>query len=228
MSVVTLLTVQNTQRVDRVELISPELVLQQLDCVLSDIPPQAIKTGALGNSQIIDCIAPKLHQSTVPIVIDPVMVSKHGQSLVASDFVGTLQRLLLPHAFLITPNRFEAEQLSGLKISSISQARQAALVIQSKGPKNVLVKYGQDQDDYVCVLARGQQLSGIRQALARTNSNHGSGCVVAALVTAKLALGYTDLEEIIQYAMAQLSAALSIQVKLGYGIHPVETRLLRD
>ena len=95
-SVVTLLTVQNTQKVESVEVLGPEFVVSQLDAVLDDIPPTAAKTGALGNAAVIEAIAERAERFSFPLVIDPVMVSKHGASLIDDEAVQVLRRKLLP------------------------------------------------------------------------------------------------------------------------------------
>ncbi|MCL4195623.1 MAG: bifunctional hydroxymethylpyrimidine kinase/phosphomethylpyrimidine kinase, partial [Thermoguttaceae bacterium] len=118
-SVVTLLTVQNTQGVQFVRLIEPDLVLAQLDAVLSDLPPQAAKTGALGDAAILEAVAGRAASFRFPLVVDPVMISKHGASLIDPDAVDVLRRRLLPQAFLATPNRAEAAALAEMEIADV-------------------------------------------------------------------------------------------------------------
>ena len=104
MSVLTLLTVQNTRRLDAVEVLSADFVGAQLDAVLEDIPPQAAKTGALGSSEVIRAIAERAGSFSFPLVVDPVMISKHGAPLISPGAQSALEELLLPRAFLVTPN----------------------------------------------------------------------------------------------------------------------------
>ena len=120
MSVVTLLTVQNTRAVSAVEMVRPDLVIAQLSAVLDDIPPRAAKTGALGNAEIIEALAGKLAGTSFPLVIDPVMISKHGAPLMAPEAVKALVSLLLPRAFLVTPNLAEAEHLADMRVADIN------------------------------------------------------------------------------------------------------------
>ncbi len=108
MSVVTLLTVQNTQAVSRVEVMSTDLILQQLDAVMQDIPPKAIKIGALGNANVVQAVGERLAKLETPIVVDPVLVSKHGHPLASDDVVDAYRKFLFPIATVITPNRLEA------------------------------------------------------------------------------------------------------------------------
>lgn len=224
MSVVTLLTVQNTQQVSNLQMVDTSFVVEQLDSVLNDIPPTAIKVGALGTSEMVTQVSEKLRGETSPIVVDPVMVSKHGHSLVAGDFLLPFRSELLPLAFLVTPNRFEAEQLAGESITSIDQAKNAARAIQSLGAKNVLLKYGAIDNQYLCLLANEDQIFELQQPLIQSNSLHGTGCVLSAIITAALALGYRDLRQIVNHAMGELSRALGTDSKFGHGVHPVETR----
>jgi len=107
-AVITLLTVQNTVRVSRVEVMPPELVIEQLRAVLEDIPPGAAKTGALGSAAMVRAVAQAAEGFRFPLVVDPVMVSKHGRPLLPEDAVETIRRELLPHAALVTPNVPEA------------------------------------------------------------------------------------------------------------------------
>src|SRR5688500_14853774 len=107
-SVITLLTVQNTQRVSRVEVTTPELVIEQLDAVLEDMTPNAGKTGALGSSEVIRSIARRASRFAFPLVVDPVMISKHGAPLLDLKARAALIEHLLPLAYLVTPNWHEA------------------------------------------------------------------------------------------------------------------------
>src|SRR5689334_6535202 len=110
-AVLTLLTVQNTTRVDRVECLAAEFVLQQLEAVLCDIPPAAAKTGALGNCAVIEAVASAAARFTFPLVVDPVMISKHGKPLLSAKARSALARELIPRAALVTPNLHEAGAL---------------------------------------------------------------------------------------------------------------------
>ena len=103
-AVLALLTVQNTRSVEAVQLLEPAFVSRQLQAVVADLPPQAAKTGALGSAEMIEMLADHARNFAFPLVVDPVMVSKHGQRLIDQDAVDVLRRKLLPHAFLITPN----------------------------------------------------------------------------------------------------------------------------
>jgi hypothetical protein len=122
-AVITLLTVQNTVRMTRVDCIPAELVLAQLAAVLEDIPPQAAKTGALGNREIVEAIAAAAAGFRFPLVVDPVMIGKHGQPLVSADAIAAIRELLLPLAALICPNLHEAEELTGIRVLTVDDMR---------------------------------------------------------------------------------------------------------
>jgi hydroxymethylpyrimidine/phosphomethylpyrimidine kinase len=141
-SVVTLLTVQNTRTVAGIEFVAPVFVGAQIDAVVSDIPPHAAKTGALGRADIIEAVAERARAFRFPLVVDPVMVSKHGLPLLADDAVDALVGRLLPHAALVTPNLPEAARLTGLPVEDAAGMERAARAIHAMGARAVLVKGG--------------------------------------------------------------------------------------
>ncbi len=219
-SVVTLLTVQNTQKVESVEVLGPEFVVSQLDAVLDDIPPTAAKSGALGNAAVIEAIAERAERFSFPLVIDPVMVSKQGDSLIDNDAVEVLIRQLLPHAFLVTPNLLEAGRLAGMPVTDIPTMEKAAAAISRLGVKNVLVKGGHLDGDPVDVLwtvGRAQMLPAER---VDTQHTHGTGCVLSAAITARLAKG-DDLVRAVKAAKQFVTAAIHSNPGLGHGHGPL-------
>ena len=135
MSVVTLLTVQNTVEVRSAEPVSPELVEAQLDVVTVDILPQAAKTGALGTREVVEVVAAWANKTGVPLVVDPVMVSTQGRQLLSADARDILVEQLLPRAMLVTPNLDEARELAGMPVESVEQMETAARRIAEYGPK---------------------------------------------------------------------------------------------
>src|SRR5580704_1585052 len=125
-AVITLITVQSTRGVERIECLAPDLVADQIRAVISDIPPAAAKTGALGSRAIIEAVANEARQFTFPLIVDPVIVSKHGAALLASDAIQVLKTFLLPYAFLLTPNLEEASLLTGVEVRDLAGMRDAA------------------------------------------------------------------------------------------------------
>jgi hydroxymethylpyrimidine/phosphomethylpyrimidine kinase len=219
MAAVTLLTVQNTQSVTRVEVLAPDLVRQQIEAVLADLPPGAVKTGALGNTAIIEVIASL--RFNAPLVVDPVMVSKHGHALLAEDAQQALRNKLLPVTTLLTPNTLEAAALLGTPVNTLAQAEAAAAALSKLGPKAVLVKGGHltgpEATDVLFVDGRLIHLSAPR---IDTKHTHGTGCTYSAAITAGLAKGQT-LEDSVRAAKAWLTRALATAPGLGHGIGPV-------
>lgn len=150
MSVITLITVQNTRRVEKVKVLEPEWVGAQLQAVLEDIRPDALKTGALGSAEVIEAVAELASGFPGPLVVDPVMISKHSAPLLDEKGISALAARLLPLAYLVTPNIHEASVLAGFSITAESDLRRAAQKIQSLGPQAVLIKgghFGEDADD---------------------------------------------------------------------------------
>ncbi|WP_404309998.1 bifunctional hydroxymethylpyrimidine kinase/phosphomethylpyrimidine kinase [Neorhodopirellula lusitana] len=240
MSVVTLLTVQNTLGVGRVETMSGELVGEQIDAVLADIPPRAIKTGSVGNAEVIRCIGAKLAtmRQTVtsakcPIVVDPVMISKHGDSLIDDEAVAAYREELFPHADIITPNRFEAERLLGRKIgSSVDDFLEATEDLLDLGPANVLLKAGEFDGHQMHVYTEGEGLVTIAVDRYDTTHTHGAGCSLSAMIAARLALSSPEddedvrMREAVDSAIAAVNHAIHFAPKYGNGSGPIESRLL--
>jgi hydroxymethylpyrimidine/phosphomethylpyrimidine kinase len=219
-AVVTLITVQNTVSVDRVECLAPDLVAQQLRAVLADIPPQAIKTGALGNAGIVTAIANMLRTSTAPLVVDPVTISKHGARLMNVEAQEALVRDLLPLAFLITPNLDEAAALSGLVVEDVASMKKAAERLAEMGPRAVLVKGGHLRGDAVDVLLYGGEWFEFVSPRVATGNTHGAGCTYSAAITAELARG-TGLRAAVERAKEFVTEAIRTSPGLGRGAGPL-------
>ena len=216
-SVVTLITAQNTRGVSAVHLLPRELVLQQLDAVLSDIGAQAVKTGALGSPELIEAVAARLQDTGIPLVVDPVLISKHGHRLAGPEAISAL-RLLLPLAAVVMPNWYEAAALSGRTVDSPATAHDAAQVLIDQGAQAVLMKGGGDSADDLLVTPDGETvLPGLRIA---TRNLHGTGCTYAAAVTAHLARGLPLATAALQ-AKAFIAHAIVTAPGLGGGYGPV-------
>lgn len=219
-SVVTLLTVQNTQSVVAVEMLGCEFVLAQLDSVLVDIPPMCAKTGALGSAEMIVAIADRAATFDFPLVVDPVMISKHGQSLIDDQAVSVLIQHLLPKAYVVTPNRREAERLTGIEIRSRQDMVSAAKAIADLGAANVLIKGGQHENQSVDLLWTDGQQHWLVDRWVETKALHGSGCVFSAAITARLASGQPLLTAA-ENAKRFITAAIRSAPGLGRGLGPV-------
>jgi hydroxymethylpyrimidine/phosphomethylpyrimidine kinase len=135
---VTLITVQNTVACERVETLAPDLVLAQIRAVLNDIPPRAAKTGALGSAAVMEAVAEIAKEFTFPLVVDPVMLSKHGARLAdPTSFEALIQR-----AYLLMPNLHEAAELVGFAVDTRDSMHRAAEILSGRGARNVLIKGG--------------------------------------------------------------------------------------
>lgn len=143
MSVITAITAQNTEEVTDVFELPPSIIASQLDAVFDDFDVAAVKTGMLSSTAIVEIVVKMLTlQKIATLVVDPVMVSKSGHPLLRPDAVDAVKTQLLPLAFVVTPNIHEAQQLSGIQITSLADARRAAKVIHGFGCKHVLIKGG--------------------------------------------------------------------------------------
>lgn len=219
-AVVTLLTVQNTLRVSRVEYVDPGLVREQIEAVIEDIPPAAAKTGALGNAGIVAVAAAAARTFRFPLVVDPVMISKHGAPLMDEEAARVLRSELLPAAALVTPNGPEAAALTGFAVETADDARRAAQAILSMGAKAVLVKGGHLRGPACDILLDGSgwhEYPGVR---IETRHTHGTGCTYSAAITAGLALGL-ELPEAVRRAKEFIARAIETNPGLGSGSGPV-------
>ncbi len=223
MSVITLLTVQNTCRVSAVEPVAASLVLAQLDAVLEDLPPQAAKTGALGTREVIEALAERAAKFSFPLVVDPVMISKHGAPLINEDARTTLVRKLLPQALLVTPNVHEAMALSGREFRGLSSLEEAAKAIADLGPRAVLVKGGHLMEEATDVLYTEGRFQSFSARRIPTEHTHGTGCTYSAAITAELAKG-ADLIRAISAAKQYITRAIETNPGLGHGFGPVNHR----
>ena len=219
-AVVTLLTVQNTVRVSRVVVMPPALVAEQLAAVLEDIPPAAAKTGALGSAEMVEAVARAAADFPFPLVVDPVMVSKHGLSLLPDTAVSAIRELLLPRAFLITPNVPEAEALTGVSIHNLEDMRRAACRLRELGAHAVLIKGGHLEGDATDLLFHGEQWHEFPAPRVATPHTHGTGCTYSAAITAALALGL-PLPGAVALAKRFIHRAILTNPGLGKGSGPV-------
>lgn len=217
-AVISLITVQNTTRVSRVETLDARLVCEQIGAVLEDLPPQAAKTGALGTAAIIEVVAQAA--LACPLVVDPVMISKHGAPLLDADAQAALKRLLIPKATLLTPNLEEAAELAGIAVENFEQMKDAARRIAGLGPASVLVKGGHLKDEAVDLLYQDGEFIELRAARIETKHTHGTGCTYSAAITAWLAHGL-PMVEAVRRSKRFIDAAIRTSPGMGAGAGPV-------
>lgn len=214
-AVVTLITVQNTVAVERVETLSADLVLAQILAVLADIPPRAAKTGALGSAEVIDAVASQ--EFSFPLVVDPVMFAKHGARL---GDLSSLQRLVAK-AYLLTPNLDEASELAGFPVNDRVSMSRAAQMLIAMGARNVLVKGGHLKGDALDLLVmEGGEEREFSAPRIETRHTHGTGCTYSAAITAELAKG-TALVEAVSLAKTFVTKAIRTNPGLGHGSGPL-------
>jgi hydroxymethylpyrimidine/phosphomethylpyrimidine kinase len=220
-AVITLITVQNTRGVQRVDVLAAELVAEQIHAVISDIPPRAAKIGALGNGAVVEAVAAAAESFDFPLVVDPVMISKNGARLMDADARRAFAEKLLPRAFLLTPNLLEAAELAGIPVRDADSMARAAEKLRGMGAANVLVKGGHLDGEALDLLAS----PGVKPRLFRapridTRHTHGTGCTYSAAITAELAKG-AALEDAIHRAKRFITDAIRTNPGLGSGSGPV-------
>ena len=222
MSAVTALTAQNTTGVYGILESTPEFLANQLDCIFTDIFPDAVKTGMVSSTGLIEVIADKLKQYKAKnIVVDPVMVATSGSRLISQEAVDALKELLLPLATVLTPNIPEAEVLSGLTISGPADMEKAAQAIGETYGCAVLCKGGHDLNDANDLLWRDGTCKWFHGRRIDNPNTHGTGCTLSSAIASNLAKGY-DLDTAVERAKAYLSGALAAMLDLGAGQGPMD------
>jgi hydroxymethylpyrimidine/phosphomethylpyrimidine kinase len=221
MTAITAITVQDTTAVHGVHAVPADIVRDQIVRVLQDIGADAIKTGMLGSTAIVEAVAGVLRPKGLPIVVDPVMIAKGGAKLLADDAVATVRRVLVPLATVITPNASEAAPLAGLHVESIDDLVQAGNALLARGANAAFVKGGHLEGDTITdalVTKEGAHL--FRSARIRTTSTHGTGCTLASAIATGLAQGFM-LEDAIARARAFVQAAIRTAPAFGHGHGPM-------
>jgi hydroxymethylpyrimidine/phosphomethylpyrimidine kinase len=218
----TCITAQNTLGVNRVDALPPASVVAQMQAVVSDIGVQAAKTGMLLNAEIMAAVAEQIVDLKISnLVIDPVMVSRTGAQLIDDAAINAL-RQMLPLAALVTPNRYEAQLLSGLEIDSLAMMEKAAQIIHQNGAQAVLVKGGGMANELrgVDVWFDGDRLEVLRTEQVQTTHTHGTGCTLSAAITANLAQG-VELLTAVHQAKQYVTQALHHALAIGQGQGPL-------
>ncbi|MEG1869373.1 MAG: bifunctional hydroxymethylpyrimidine kinase/phosphomethylpyrimidine kinase [Oscillospiraceae bacterium] len=222
MSAITALTAQNTTGVYDIMETTPEFLAKQLDCIFTDIYPDAVKIGMVSNSKIIEVIAQKLIEYKAEnIVVDPVMVSTSGSSLMSNEAMHTLVTKLLPLGTVITPNIPEAIALCGFEIKEPTDMVRAAKAISKTLSGAVLVKGGHLVNDAIDLLYENDTVHWYKSERINNPNTHGTGCTLSSAIACNLAAGKT-LDESIKNAKEYLTGALRAGLDLGKGRGPME------
>ncbi|MGE7695274.1 bifunctional hydroxymethylpyrimidine kinase/phosphomethylpyrimidine kinase [Lysinibacillus sp. NPDC094177] len=221
-SVITALTAQNTLGVSDVLPIEVSFIEKQLKALIKDFSISAVKTGMLFSSEIIQSIAHILAKLNIPLIVDPVMIAKGGESLLQQEAIEAIRSYLLPLATIVTPNIPEAETLSGRKINSFVDIKAAAQVLLQMGVQCVIIKGGHLEDkcfaiDYV-FFKDGRSFF-MQSTRIATKNTHGTGCTFSAALTAFLGRGL-PLEEAIEEAKKFIQLAITYDLSIGNGHGP--------
>jgi hydroxymethylpyrimidine/phosphomethylpyrimidine kinase len=222
MSVLTAITAQNTIGVQGVELLTPAFIRRQFESVVSDIGVDALKTGMLGTAEIVTAVAAMVAEAGLTnLVVDPVMVAKSGDHLLAHQAVEAVRHDLLPRALVITPNLPEAETLVGGRITNEEEMAAAARRLHALGPRWIVVKGGHLGGDHVTdLLFDGINFQTLSTPRIDTPHTHGTGCTFSAAMTACIAKGQS-VPEAFAAAKRYTHAAIAAAPGLGHGHGPL-------
>lgn len=221
MSAITALTAQNTTGVTAIQEVSPNFLKEQIKDVVTDIFPDAVKTGMVSSSALIRIIAESIKEFNLKnIVVDPVMIATSGAKLISDEAIETLEKELLPLSTVITPNIPEAQVLGGSKITSEKEMQNAAKLISEKFSCAVLLKGGHnlnDANDYLFDGSEGTWFYGKR---INNSNTHGTGCTLSSAIASNLAKGFS-LPQSVKNAKDYISGALEAMLNLGKGSGPL-------
>ncbi len=221
MSVITAVTAQNTRGVQSIHAVPQKIILAQVDCVLSDIGADAVKTGMLLTVGAIEALVTKVKEYRLEkLIVDPVMIAKGGQSLMRDNAKVALIRKLLPQAFVVTPNIPEAEILANCKINTVAGMKKAAALIHGLGVKNVVIKGGHlraaKRSGAVDILYDGKNYYEYSSPWVTTKDTHGTGCTYASSLAAALACG-ENIAEAVWQSKVMVTKAIENSLRLGKG-----------
>ena len=215
-------TAQNTLGVQAFETLSPSLVAAQVRSVASDLGVDAAKTGMLATAELVAAVAAAVREAgSPPLVVDPVFVSKHGDTLLADDAVAALRDELLPLATVVTPNLPEAAALTGIDIVDRAGMEEAARMLAAAGARVVLVKGGHlEGDQSPDLVLADDRLAWLEAARIPGRHTHGTGCTLSAAITAELARGMDPADACVA-GKAFVTRAIAAGLALGAGVGPV-------
>ena len=218
LTVITAITGQNTSSFGMIEPVSQKILKNQLDSVISDFKIDGIKIGMVYNSELIKTIYRELKNMEIPIILDPIIKSTTGGLLIEKIAIKDFKKFLIPLATVITPNKFEAEYLSEIKIDSKKSLQKAAQKIQNMGAKNIVItgletKNGQISD---FILERKSQYTISGKKIPKIN--HGSGCNYSSSLLFSLVNG-TSLKEAVKFSKQFTYNSIKNAKNIGYGIN---------
>lgn len=228
MSVITSVVAQNTTGVQSIQHMPLDMIDQQLKSVISDIPVHAFKTGMIANKDMMEIVYHRIKKLDAPYVMDPVMVTTSGDSLINEDSRLYLRDRLLPLTALVTPNIPEAEYLTGEKIETVEEMKLAAEELVTKyGAKAALVKGGHLEGEAIDFLYDGDRMYSFSTERIHTTNTHGTGCTYSAAITAYLGQGL-PLVQAVEKAKRFVTAAIRYSFPLGQGHGPTNHWAIRE
>ncbi len=223
MTAITALTAQNTLGVQSVQGVTPAMIRAQITSVLTDLGADCLKTGMLHEPAVIEAVIAEIdaQASTVPLIVDPVMIAQSGDRLVDESAMAHLRDQLIPRAYLITPNVPEAEALLGKPIRHTDALADAAHALLALGAQAVLLKGGHlPGDEVIDVLATATGVETFSHPRITTTSDHGTGCTLASAIAEGVGRGLS-LSQAVERARRYLHTAIASAVPLGQGHGPV-------
>jgi hydroxymethylpyrimidine/phosphomethylpyrimidine kinase len=220
-SALTAITAQNTRGVTKITTLAPEIVTAQIEAIIADIGAHALKTGMLANAAIIASVAQMIEKYRLRnLVVDPVMVATSGDPLINKNAVTALRARLIPLAAVVTPNVSEAEQLTGMTLTSPEDFAQAARQIIDMGARSVIIKGGHRVGPALDLFYDGRRFRPLRAARIRTKNTHGTGCTFSAAIAAYLAKG-EKIDSAVVLAKKYITSAIAEAFPVGSGHGPV-------
>jgi hydroxymethylpyrimidine/phosphomethylpyrimidine kinase len=224
---ITAITAQNTQGVHSQLAIDPQMVYDQIVAVIDDLHPSFIKIGMLSNADIVMIVAKALCRYSIPVILDPVIVSSTGHRLLSIEAQDIIKSQLLPLSTLVTPNIPEMEALANHSVDTYEHKVEASKILFDFGAKAILLKGGHEEGEHKCDILFTNSESGIESRIftsesITTRNTHGTGCTLSSAITAFMARGY-DIVEAITEAKRFITEAIrnGADIEIGHGIGPV-------
>jgi hydroxymethylpyrimidine/phosphomethylpyrimidine kinase len=217
LTVVTAVTAQNTLGVQKINPVPPRIVAAQIDSVVRDIGVNACKVGMLFTPTTVNAVARRIERREIPnVVLDPMIAAKDGTPLLSSTGIKRIKRWLLPKALIVTPNVPEAEILSGIRIRTLDDLKDAATAIHDGGCRFVLAKGGHLDGEPIDLLFDGESFIELPGVRVEGTPVHGTGCALSSALAARIALGDT-VEQAARFAKSFVAELIKTAVSLGKG-----------
>ena len=217
LSVVTAVTAQDSRGVLKINKVPPRIVAAQIDAAARDVDIGACKIGMLFTPQIVSLVAERIARRELSnVVLDPVIFAKDGTRLLLSRAVDRMRRSLIPRCTLVAPNLVEAGELAKCEVKNTEDAKEAAKIIYDFGARFVLIKGGHLRDEPIDILFDGDQFNEYSSKRIHGKSMHGTGCVLTAAITARLALG-DSVPDAVKFSKEYVTDAIKNSIEFGKG-----------